>query len=175
MRIQIIKGLFDPLNNFCPIGCPAKKDCLWEYVEAVKRTGIWPLDTMHNRSNESIIESTGMIRWKCDIPEGACSTCTAKVRGDHISELRSRIINYWQGLCLGCMDDSNPKTGEIDADYWLHNDLRKWDSGCRIRHHRNTWYFSFMGRPEIMNAFTREQQERKKEKAARQRRNSFST
>lgn len=60
------------------------------------------------------------------------------------------------------MDISNPRTGDLDTDYWKHNRLKKWSDKCRIFHQRNTWYFSFMGRPEIMTSFNREQQERKK-------------
>ncbi|KAE9370432.1 hypothetical protein N431DRAFT_442268 [Stipitochalara longipes BDJ] len=167
MRKEILKGLFDHLNNFCTTDCLVKEKSLWAYIEGVKTTGIWPLDSMHARSNESIVESPGFLRWKCDIPEGACTSCTSKLRGRHISETRTKIINYWDGLCLDCRDDSAPKTGDLDADYWMHNKLKRWDRGCRIKHERNTWYFSFMGRPEIMNSFKKEQQERKRKRERR--------
>jgi hypothetical protein len=65
------------------------------------------------------------------------------------------------------MDISNPKTGDLDSDYWEHNKLKGWSKNCRIPHGRNTWYFSFIGRAELMTSFKREQQERKR---ARQRR-----
>jgi hypothetical protein len=162
MRKEIIKGLFGPLDNFCTTSCSVKEKSLWAYIEGVKLTGIWPLDSMHTRSNESIIESPGFLNWKCDIPQGACVSCTSKLHGGHISDIRDKILTYWHGLCLDCMNVSKPKTGDIDIDYWLHNSREEWSRGCRLKHSRNTWYFSFMGRPSIMSSFLREEQDRKK-------------
>jgi hypothetical protein len=54
----------------------------------------------------------------------------------------------------------------------LHNSIQGWDNNCRISHGRNTWYFSFMGRQEIMNSFQKAQQERNR--AARPGRSPFS-
>jgi hypothetical protein len=161
MRKEIIKGLFDPLDGFC--NCSVKEQSLWEYLKGVEMTEIWPLHTMHTRSNHTIIDSLGFVKWKCVIPEGACMLCTTKLRGAHISKTRSKILKYWQGLCLDCMNISTPKTGDIDKDYWMHNLNEDWGKGCGIQHTRNTWYFSFMGRPSIMSSFMREQQEREKE------------
>lgn len=45
------------------------------------------------------------------------------------------------------------KTGDIDEDYWRHDDKRQWDAGCRINHDQPTWYFSFMGRRSIMRKY----------------------
>ncbi|KAH8790311.1 hypothetical protein BGZ57DRAFT_949622 [Hyaloscypha finlandica] len=161
MRKEIIKALFAPLDESCR--CSVKEKSLWEYIEGVKMTKIWPLHTVHTRSNHTIIDSPGFVQWKCVIPEGACLSCTTKLRGAHISKIRSKILNYWEGLCLDCMSISTPKTGDIDKDYWMHNMNEEWGRGCRIQHKRNTWYFSFMGRPSIMSSFMWEQQQRKKE------------
>jgi hypothetical protein len=96
------------------------------------------------------------------------------------------------------MDISAPKTGDLDGDYCkcsrrypfllhtilaatdsllgLHNSIQRWDKNCRISHARNTWYFSFMGRQEIMTSFQKAQKERKQERnrAVRQGRFPFS-
>jgi hypothetical protein len=84
MRKEIIKGLFEPVDVFC--SCSVKEKSLWEYIKGVKMTKIWPLHTMHTRSNETIVESAGFVNWKCVVPEGACSGCTYKLRGTHIAD-----------------------------------------------------------------------------------------
>jgi hypothetical protein len=177
MRREIIKGLFNPLECFCSTNCSVNEKSLKAYIEGIKLTKIWPLETMHTRSNEDIVESPGFVNWKCKIPEGACYSCRSKLEGSHIEKTGDKIRDYWDGLCLDCMDISAPKTGDLNTDYWLHNKLEDWDRNCRISHTRNTWYFSFMGRSEIMSSFNREQQQRKKAArlAARPRRFSDSS
>ncbi|KAF8866841.1 hypothetical protein BDZ45DRAFT_734865 [Acephala macrosclerotiorum] len=83
--------------------------------------------------------------------------------GDHVDKIRERTITYWEGLCLDCMDLSQPKTASAHGDYFSHNILNEWSRGCRTRHHRNTWYHSFMGRPDIMDKYQKDQDERNKQ------------
>ncbi|TVY83648.1 hypothetical protein LSUE1_G002598 [Lachnellula suecica] len=154
--------LFEPLDTFCPNNCEVHEKCIAAYLEGVKRTGIWPLQHQQKKSNKSIIDSSGFVNWTCVVPDEACFSCTYKLGGSHIRQTREDILEYWDGLCLNCMDVSNPKTGDSDDDYWVHNDLKEWDSDCLLPHSRNTWYFSFMGRPESMNSFRDEQQSRKR-------------
>lgn len=54
----------------------------------------------------------------------------------------------FNGLYLDCMDQSLPKTGDVDKDYWEYDGLKIWDKGCRIKYKNTLWYFSFMGRSE---------------------------
>jgi hypothetical protein len=161
MRKEIIKGLFNPLECFCSTDCPGNEKSRKAYIEGVKQTRIWPLEMMHTRSND-IVESLGFANWDCKIPEGACFSCRSKLEGRHIEKTGDKIRDYWDGFCLDCMDISAPKTGDLDSDYWRHNKLEDWDRNYRISHEHNTWYFSFMGRSEIMSSFNREQQQRKK-------------
>jgi len=161
MRSKIIAGLFEPLNIFCPRKCEVHEKCIAAYIEGVKRTDIWPLQHHHQKSNKDVIDSAGFIQWRCSTPTGACYSCQHKLSGAHVRKTREDSLKYWEGLCLDCMNISRPKTGDRDTDYWQHNRLRQWSSGCRLSHGRNTWYFSFMGRPEIMTKFQQEQQARR--------------
>lgn len=162
MRGKIIAGLFEPLNNFCPLKCDVHEKSIAAYLEGVKRTEIWPLQHQHHKSNKDVTDSAGFLNWKCSTPTGACYTCQKQLGGAHIRKTRVDLMNYWEGLCLDCMDISQPKTGDSDTDYWLHNGLKEWSKGCNLSHGRNTWYFSFMGRPEIMTKFQEEQLARRK-------------
>jgi hypothetical protein len=155
---KIVAGLFEPLDTFCVNKCEPYEKCIAAYLEGVKRTGIWPL---HKKSNKDVIDSPGVLNWQSLQPARACSSCRMKLAGGHINT-RDDILEYWDGLCLDCMDVSRPKTGDRDKDYWLHNNMEEWDTGCRLDHDRNTWYFSFMGRPELIDKFKQEQQARKR-------------
>jgi hypothetical protein len=169
MRREIIKGLFSVFNNFCSAACYVHEKSIKAYIDAIRNTGIWPLEDLPKKSNKSIVDSPGFMNWKAKVPFGACSSCTGRLSGKHVHKTREDVIDYWDGFCLDCMDESKPKTGDTDEGYWEHNNLQNWDYGCEINHGRNTWYFSYMGRKEAMDAFNREQQERKRER----RRNGF--
>ncbi|KAL2075340.1 hypothetical protein VTL71DRAFT_283 [Oculimacula yallundae] len=169
MRKEIVKGLFNPLNRICDRECAVHEKSIKSYLNAIRRTGVWPVEDIQHKSNKDIIESAGFVNWIAAKPENACISCLSSLSGAHVLKIRQAILTYWEGLCLDCMDISKPRTGSIDNDYWTHNDTRNYDRGCRIRHKRNTWYFSFMGRAEIMDAFKHEQQARKKAKIERER------
>ena len=79
----------------------------------------------------------------------ACSTCQQDYEGQ-VDRSTQFVREYFDGLCLDCMDKSKPKTKDEDTDFWAHNELTlgSWDRGCRIKHGEPTWYFSFMGRKE---------------------------
>jgi hypothetical protein len=161
MRKEIIAALFDPLDELDKCTCDGSAAAIKEYLRGVRKTGIWPLKKERTMSNDDVMGSIGITHWKCEMPPKSCITCRRILGGMHIRQLQQDIRTYWHGLCLDCMDISNPRTGCIDSDYWLHNEDRKWDRDCDITHGRNTWYFSFMGRAEIMETRQREQKERK--------------
>ena len=85
-------------------------------------------------------------------------TCSTHRRLDlesTVDDAKTRTKDYFDGLCLDCLDRSKPKTGDVDMDYWRHNMLEEddWVSGCRFRHKQSTWYFSYMGRLETRKHF----------------------
>lgn len=83
-------------------------------------------------------------------PKSACVVCSMDY-GAGIEKAREHVGEYFDGLLLDCMDDkSQPKTGDGDKDYWLHNDLPEEATvhGCQFDHKQPTWYFSFMGRKD---------------------------
>ena len=79
-----------------------------------------------------------------------------------VKAAQTKTKNYLDGLCLDCMDKSNPVTGNADTDYWKHNklDMSDFVRDCRIKHQEPTWYFSFMGRRDAMDRFQRDQRAR---------------
>ena len=163
MRKDIVKALFSPLEKFCSAGCAVKAQSLESYIEGVKRTGVWPLETMPQNSIQKFLNSPGVLKWEAKVPEGACISCIKQLRGHHITKMPEEIKEYWVGLCLDCMDTSKPKTDCLTRD-WARDEQQEfdWSEDCRIRHGRNTVYFSYMARPDFRSTFTEQQQDRKK-------------
>ena len=153
------------MKDFCTNKmCTVKAQCLWEYNEAVQRSVICPLKDAPKKSVQEILECPGFVSWQAKIPEGPCFDCKKKLSGADVKDARDFIMDeFWDGLCLDCMDITNPKTGDIDEDYWIYNARMEWDANCRIDHEQRTWYWSFMGRPSIMSKYQQEQRARKAE------------
>lgn len=64
--------------------------------------------------------------------------------------VRRQVDEYFDGLCLDCMDRSKAKAQTHDTGYWLYDDMQwgEWSRHCRSNHGQPTWYFSFLGRRE---------------------------
>lgn len=148
--------------DFRQISCACRPHALDNIIEAIDDTGIWPLHEKTRSINDIL---AGLARFKYVPPPNACTKCSVNIT---FKALIRTIKNYFDGLCLDCMDSSNPRTGTLATDYWLHNYERKWVANCRIKHDRNTWYFSYMGRPEQMEAHQREMQDRKNQRLREQ-------
>ena len=81
----------------------------------------------------------------------ACITCTRACRShgelgmvryeDHITKIVTRMRSYFDGLCLDCLDRTQPKLADTDKDYWTYASLREeeWCMGCRVQHKEATW------------------------------------
>ena len=93
-----------------------------------------------------------------------CSGCRRGYK-KLIQGVQHRVKDFFEGLCLDCMDCSKPKTGSTQTDYWKHDKLREcdWITTCRARHKRATWFYSFMGRKEDRDKFYRDKRERGEE------------
>ena len=87
----------------------------------------------------------------------ACGPCR-KDYGGMVTRTEKKVREYFDGLCLDCLNRSKPKLGSTDMDYWRHNDLKEhdWVKGCRFPHKQPTWYFSFNGRKEERDRLIKE-------------------
>ena len=87
----------------------------------------------------------------------ACGPCR-KDYGGMVRRTEKKVREYFDGLCLDCLNRSKPKLGNTDMDYWRHNDLKEheWVMGCRFPHKQPTWYFSFNGRKEERDRLIKE-------------------
>lgn len=158
LRTILHRELYSPIAAIVEAGAtPRRLMSLYAYNSALHDTGAWPVEKegQHNSIN-ALITKLGKFQTptKLDLgPLGLCGDCEPKFA---INDYSTTVTNatsitrrYFDGLCLDCMTNSNPKFGDFDEDYWRHAERGvKWDYNCRISHDQPTWYFSFMGRPE---------------------------
>ncbi|PVH83318.1 hypothetical protein DL98DRAFT_585607 [Cadophora sp. DSE1049] len=169
MRCRLNEALLDCARpmTFCPKQCPKNAEALRTYLDGVSSTRIWPFSNQHRVAIQTTIDSPGLVNWTYKKVIGACNACDRHLRGYHVETARERTEDYWDGLCLDCMNKSKTKTGSVHSDYWLHNSLRTWSRGCRLTgHSRNTWYHSFMGRHEEMEDYLEKQSKRENKQQA---------
>lgn len=138
--------------------CECKELTVFEYLRELARIQVWPLEeSMRTDSIKKMLERLRLfdatkMRKLTDPQSGKvrpCFRCNT-AWGAIVLRAAKTVAEYFDGLCLDCMDLSKDlrSDGDRDEDYWKHNELKKWDTGCRVKHGEPTWYFSFMGRRE---------------------------
>lgn len=159
LRVILHRELYAEVGDIVNNGeCSCKELTTFEYLRELGRIEVWPLeDSMRNQSIQEMLERLSLFDEKnmrsYTNPRtgkvGSCNSCNQSW-GEIVLRAASTVSKYFDGLCLDCMDLSKDlrSGGDRDDDYWRHNELRNWDSGCRIKHGEPTWYFSFMGRRE---------------------------
>ena len=95
-------------------------------------------------------------KFKFEAKAGACGTCRKDYKGQ-VKRTQEFVEDYFDGLCLDCLNRSKPKLRDVDMDYWRHHELKEnqWIRGCRFPHKQPTWYFSFNGRKEERDRLVR--------------------
>ncbi|PYH65897.1 uncharacterized protein BO88DRAFT_418063 [Aspergillus vadensis CBS 113365] len=138
--------------------CRCKELTVFEYLRELTRIDVWPLEeSMRTDSIKKMLERLRLfdaknMRTYTNPNTGQVQPCHRcnKAWGAIVGRAANTVAKYFDGLCLDCMDLSKDlqSDGDRDEDYWKHNDMQKWDTGCRVRHGEPSWYFSFMGRRE---------------------------
>ena len=80
-----------------------------------------------------------------------CSRCRSIDWVYVVQMTRQAALVYFDGLCLDCMDRSDPKGKILNGEYLKNNSSVKnrWDTRCRVSHKQATWYLSWLGRDDI--------------------------
>lgn len=140
-----LSNIADPLLEQDDCACADKT--FRGYYKALRKIRVWPFGLVTRR------DSINMILYKLETfdyvaAEDACAICRRNYN-QLVDRARIRVRDYFDGLCLDCLNESKAKTRDRDTDYWYHNDPgMKWDDHCRFEHGQPTWYFSFMDRWE---------------------------
>lgn len=155
LRTKLLRGLFGPMNSFLTSGCGCKEKSHFAYSTALKNAGIWPTGDQYKKSVQDVLNSPGFTNFQCEIPDDACFRCRLMLQKDLVVKVGDEVLRNFQGLCLDCMKLT--KSEDVHRDYWLHDQQKKWDQGCRITHAQPTWYFSYMGRKTDMKNYQQRQ------------------
>ncbi|KAG8528598.1 uncharacterized protein KY384_006285 [Bacidia gigantensis] len=155
--------LFNPMERILATKKSCCESAAGDYHRALVETGSWPWERLGNSTPmNTLLKQLG------DFSYQALGETCGRCRLDYEDVVEACIHEtniYFDGLCLDCMDASNPKTESSDRDYWKHSTMSKGEflTGCRVKlHGEATWYHSFMGRRED---FDRLRQEAKTENA----------
>ena len=140
--------------------CTSKKQTLYNYEKHLFDIRVWPLEQFRTNTSIKVI----LDRLKTFTYSPAPGACLSFCKRDYASlaeKARVRVKDYFDGLCLDCLDKSQPKTGDLDEDYYRHGLLKEseWPRGCRFHHKQPTWYYSFLGREQDRVSFRRRLQQ----------------
>ncbi|RAK97295.1 uncharacterized protein BO80DRAFT_364335 [Aspergillus ibericus CBS 121593] len=162
LRNILHKGLFERIGEIVKHGnCSCKETTVFDYLRELSRIKVWPLeDSLRDMSIDEIIEhlwrfdSARMRQYRGTSSDNRSGEQWCSCRFSWhlvVQSAASRVSEYFDGLCLDCMDSSKNLRdgGNKDDDYWhYHEKFKRFDAKCRVDHGQPTWYFSFMGRRE---------------------------
>lgn len=157
------------IKKFLFQACNCKEKALFNYCKGLDLTRTWPLEEWGSRKpTEEPLE--GLKLSKYDPPEVACICCQYDIGSVVVQRTSLEVEDYFDGLCMQCMDSSRTSSKQMDTMYWSYDRSRAWGANCSVNHGQPTWYFSFMGRKAEMDAHKERERERKR---ARERRDSW--
>lgn len=159
LRTVLHQGLFTPNDSLLRASCACKEKTLYGYEKALYNINVWPLERVaQSPSISEILDRLDNFTYEAH--KDACISCR-KNYNEAVKSTKKWVKSYFDGLCLDCLMKS--KTGDMNKDYWVHNELDQHERvfGCRFNHSQATWYFSFMGRKEERDHFQKMKRLRK--------------
>lgn len=145
LRVLLASWLWKPVANVLRSSCACKEKTVFEYLRALTMTGGYPTDQQGRNSVSGVCRSLGSFdnHFKPTKSRHDCYVCGANW-SRVVTDAVISIKKHFDGLCLDCMDHTQPKFLDEHEDYWNHVLCDKqWDKHCRIKHGQATWYSSF--------------------------------
>jgi hypothetical protein len=163
LKTILHRELYKPIEKILgDTPCPKRATALLDYEVGLHNTRAWPVESafLRNSVNQMLARLGNMREQRTNLASRhSCGVCHIR-HVEVVQKACSETENYFDGLCLDCMDASKPKFGDADEDYWKHDERRNWDGDCRIKHGQPSWYFSFMGRRQKMIEFQKNRPKR---------------
>ncbi|KEQ76164.1 hypothetical protein M436DRAFT_79419 [Aureobasidium namibiae CBS 147.97] len=152
LRVLLARWLWNPMDDVLKAKCRCKEKTVFQYLKALTDTDGWPVDQQSRKSVNEVCEDLKTFKEHFSLPasHNICINCG---RDWHfvVANAIAEIQGYFDGMCLDCMDHTQPKFLDEHTDYWNHLDPEEWDAECRVHHGQATWYSSFMGRADTRN------------------------
>ncbi|MCJ1393210.1 hypothetical protein MMC18_006082 [Xylographa bjoerkii] len=156
LRTLLHQELWRPGEKLIEAPCMCSKATFHDYHRSLYVIVIYPLETvLRKTSMAELLSRLDLFDYNAE--HTACVRYCQQNFRTLIEHSQVYLGEYFDGLCLDCISSCKTKTGDKDWDYWKHHDLKQheWVTGCRIPHKQPTWYYSFLGRPEDRNQFTK--------------------
>ena len=158
LKTCLHRGIWNPIGSLLEEGdkecsCGQWASTAGYYFAALVKTKAYPLETTFPKNSVNKIlerlqkfEAFSEVQ---EIGEGDCDLCSENWDWG-VKKAIDNTRDYFDGLCIDCMDRSRPKMGNTDIDYWRQAESvnGRWDHNCRIKHGEPTWYVSWCGQGE---------------------------
>ncbi|THZ23287.1 hypothetical protein D6C91_03717 [Aureobasidium pullulans] len=157
LRVLLSNWLFKKVKAMMEVSCDCKEKTVYQYIKALVETKGYPIDEQNRKSINEVCKNLATFPVHFKLPESSksCSTCNSDW-GYIVSSAIDSIKKHFDGLCLDCMDHTQPQFLDEHWDYWNHlSSGRQWDRNCRVKHSQSTWYSSFMGRADTRDHILR--------------------
>jgi hypothetical protein len=144
LRVLLARWLWKPLGQMMIAGCDCKEKTVFQYLKALVETGGYPIDQQGRKSVNQVCKNLDTFQKHFSLPEShkGCTACNKNWTWI-VQSAVSETETHFDGLCLTCMDHTQPKFLDEHMDYWDHLTQRKWDLKCPVSHGQATWYSSF--------------------------------
>lgn len=145
LRVLLSNWLFKKVKAMMEVSCDCKEKTVYQYIKALVETKGYPIDEQNRKSINEVCKNLATFPVHFKLPESSksCSTCNSDWEYIVSSAIDS-IKKHFDGLCLDCMDHTQPQFLDEHWDYWNHlSSGRQWDRNCRVKHSQSTWYSSF--------------------------------
>ncbi|KAF2845779.1 hypothetical protein T440DRAFT_543464 [Plenodomus tracheiphilus IPT5] len=158
LKTSLHKSLYKKCGHLLHYGtdaCSCWDATVGQYFRALTKIDVFPVeDVLSYSSVQQIINRLGRFEYthKTD-----CIRCRQLDWESVVLKAKANTENYFDGLCLDCMNRSKPKNKSPDDEYCEHNRSvdGRWDKYCRFRHNQSTCYVSWLGRPDVREKILR--------------------
>ncbi|KAI4819774.1 hypothetical protein E4T44_10429 [Aureobasidium sp. EXF-8845] len=156
LRVLLARWLWKPMDDMMKADCDCKEKTVFQYLKALKDTDGYPIDQQGRKSVNNVCQDLGTFEKLFSLPHSHmyCTDC-----GRHwthvVRSAITEIQEHFDGLCLDCMDHTQPKFLDEHEDCWNHLEPEEWDATCRVSHGQATWNSSFMGRVDTRDGLLR--------------------
>ncbi|KAI4841093.1 hypothetical protein E4T44_07850 [Aureobasidium sp. EXF-8845] len=131
LRVLLARWLWKPLGEMMSAGCDCKEKTVFQYLKALVETGGYPIDQQGRKSVNQVCQNLRTFEKYFDLPDShdGCAKCGRDWEWVVKSAIQE-VMKHFDGLCLDCMDHTQPKFLDEHMDYWDHLAPKQWDLKC---------------------------------------------
>lgn len=111
LRSILFNDLFKPNEKLLIAYCTCKEKTLYNYEKTLYQIHVWPMErTVRHSTMTQILDQLDEFVY---VPhKEACGSCRHLNIDELVENAEIRARGYFEGMCLDCMDKSQPKFGK---------------------------------------------------------------